>query len=511
MQKYQFNKYADIKALIKEHNGLMRDSANADRWVKHVENELMTFWMMDEVQDMKGGLFRTFFTDDGRKLPGLNETDKWPDALRKAIEKDEKGNYTAEAGGLLEGDDKTADYNFVRAHSRQVFAYGVAFNMTGRAEYFELCKKGALALMELVDFDGSMYTKQELSSGKFVDDAEKRTSQDLAYGMSGIAFYYYLTHDEKALGKILALKRYIFGKYYHPGRGVFSWLPQKVKDSNKRLELVAHLDQIYGYMLWLTPSLPAKEKDEFKTEMKNLVHIMIERFYSEVHGTFWGASTSSDMQALGSAHTDFGHSVKAMWVIYQVGVWTGETYFINFASQKIHAILENAFDEENGSWNRRFLGDGTIEKDKEWWSLAELNQAAALLAIKDPLYLQYLNKTYKFWFEKMVDKENGEIWHILDKELNPKRIFPKIHCWKNGYHSLEHALFGYLTSKQILGEEIELYYAFAPGEKVRHQTVTPYFFKANITNSEVVTEKGKISDIRDNSLNTIKVTFEFLH
>jgi hypothetical protein len=242
---------------------------------------------------------------------------------------------------------------------------------------------------------------------------------------------------------------------------------------------------------------------------------MIERFYSEVYGTFWGASTSSDMQSLGTNHTDFGHSVKAMWVIYQVGVWTEETYFINFARQEIHAILESAFDYERGSWNNRVYADGTIGKDKEWWSLAELNQAAALLAIKDPSYLQYLNKTYSFWFKNMVDYKNGEIWHVLDGEtLFPKHIFPKGHCWKNGYHSLEHALFGYLTSKQILSENIELYYAFTSMDEVRYQTVTPYFFKANIIDKKAVTgpdgEAVLIDDGDVDRLN-IKVTFESLH
>jgi len=516
MREFQYNPYADIKNLIQEHRDIMRDITNgSDRWIKHLEEELMNFWMLDDVKDMSAKLFRSFLTDDGKKLPGLNKTNEWPRAFQEAIKKDENGNYTAEAGGLLEGPDKNANYNFVRIHSRQVFAYGVAYNMTGKAEYFNLCKEGAIALMNLVEADGSMCTRLDLSGKKVdgkddIDYIEKRTSQDLAYGMSGIAFYYYLTHDESALEKVLVLKKYIFDTYYHKGRGVVSWLPQKVKDQNKRLELVAHLDQLYAYMLWLTPSLPADYKKEFKRNMKELAHIMIERFYSEVHGTFWGASTSSDMQALGSAHTDFGHSVKTMWVIYQVGIWTKDTYLINFARQKIHAILENAFDPESGAWNRRILSDGKIDKDKEWWSLAELNQAAALLAIKDPSYLQYLNDTYAFWFENMIDAEHGEIWHVLNRRLNPKRIFPKVHCWKNGYHSLEHALIGYLTSKQILSEKIDLYYAFAPKEEVKHQTVTPYFFKANITEKEVIAN-GKISDVKGNPLNIVKVTFESLH
>jgi len=388
--------------------------------------------------------------------------------------------------------------------------------MTGKADYLHLCSASASVLMDLVKENG-MAVKQKLSDGEFLqDDVDTRTSQDLAYGMTGIAFYYYLTHDEKVLEIILKLWDFIYKTYYAPGKGIFTWLPQNGKNLDKSVELVAQLDQLYAYMLWLTPSLPKEHKKKFKAQMKNIANIMIERFYSEVYGTFWGAGTSTDMRVLGTAHTDFGHSVKAMWVIYQIGIWVDEIYFVNFAREKIHAILEAAFDEDNGSWNRRVLLGGEIDKDKEWWSLAELDQATAMLAIKDPSYLQYINKTYKFWFDHMVDKEHGEVWHVLDSspKPKPKRTFPKAHCWKNGLHSLEHALFGYLTSQQILGEEFSLYFAFKSVDEVVYQTVTPYLFKANIVSKEPVNGvDGKPEIIKDgkNNRKNIKVTFESLH
>ncbi len=515
--KYTYDPYLNIKNLLELHKNLVisDDYIGGNHWMDHLEHDLMRFWLKPELQDMSKGLFRSFITNDGKWLPGLDSLDEWPAALREAIQKDEDGNYSSEAGELLEGPDKNADKNFVRSHSRQTFAYGIAYHMTGKVEYFNLCKKGAYALLDLINKNGSMFTRQHLSNGEWINDTKTRTSQDLAYGMTGIAFYYYLTHDEKVLDKIRLLKDYIFNNYFHQGKGVFTWLPHKNNSSEQSVELVAHLDQLYAYMLWLTPSLPKKEKEEFKADMKRIANIMIERFYTEVYGTFWGASTSTDMQALGTAHTDFGHSVKAMWVIYQVGVWTDEIYFVNFARQKIHAILESAYDTSNGSWNRRILDDGTIDKDKEWWGLAELNQAAAMLAIKDPSYLQYINKTYAFWFKNMVDTKNGEIWHVLDGEtLYPKQIFPKLHCWKSGLHSLEHCLFGYITSKQILGENIELYYAFKSIDEVKHQTVTPYIFKANIVDKKAVTaENGDEILIDDGDVDrlNIKVTFDSIH
>jgi len=490
---FTFNPYCDIPALLERHDALIvRDDYNGkNRWLDHLECDLMKFWLKPEVKDMSKGLWRSFLTDDGKQLPGLDKTDQWPPELRKAIQKDEDGNYTAEAGELLEGPDKNADYNFVRAHSRQVFAYGIAFHMTGKREYFDLCRKGAEALLALVGPDGSMYTRQELATGKWVEDKETRTSQDLAYGMTGIGFYYYLTHDPAYLKKILLLKNYIFEKYYHPGKDILTWLPHTNESEGQSVELVSHLDQLYAYMLWLTPSLPQEHKQQFIRDMDMLVGIMLEHFYSSVYGTFWGDCKTGKPHMLGTDHTDFGHSVKAMWVIHQVGMWAENPYYMIFARERIHSILENAFDPGLGAWRRRFLPDGTIDRDKEWWSLAELDQAASLLAIKDPSYLQYINHTYPFWFKNMVDNKNGEIWHVLDgNSLEPKRIFPKCHCWKTSLHSFEHALFSYITSQQILHRPVDLYYAFNSLDEVRHQVVTPYLFKGYIRNKRM--EEGSV-------------------
>ncbi|MDR3170975.1 MAG: AGE family epimerase/isomerase, partial [Treponema sp.] len=358
--KYQYNPYPDIRQLLKTHKALIErdDYEQGNRWMEHLEQDLMKFWNKPSVKEMKHGLWRSFFTDDGTPLPGLDEVEKWPKELQEAIAPKPEGGYATEAGGLLAGDNN-ADKNFVRSHSRQVFAYGIAYHITGKQEYFDLCRAGAYAMLNLVDKNtGSMYTKQALKDGVWIEDTATRTSQDLAYGMTGIAFYYYLTHDKQVLETILKLKNYIFATYYSPGKDIFTWLPQTDISDKQSVELVSHLDQLYAYMLWLTPSLPKNEKEQFKADMKHIAGIMIERFYTEVYGTFWGASNSPDMKVLGTDHTDFGHSVKAMWVIYMVGVWTGEIYYINFARQKIHAILENAFDGDTGAWNRRIMEDG---------------------------------------------------------------------------------------------------------------------------------------------------------
>ena len=211
---------------------------------------------------------------------------------------------------------------------------------------------------------------------------------------------------------------------------------------------------------------------------------------------------------LGTDHTDFGHSVKTFWVILKVGELIGEPFYIQFARENIDKILRNAYLEENGSWARRFVSDNVLDKDKEWWILAELDQAAEILAIHDPTYYEYLNNTHKYWFDYMVDKVNGEIWHYVDGATNkPLEKYPKAHNWKTSLHSFEHALFGFMTASKAKSETFDLYYALPEWEKPNKCIITPYMFAADLLGAVPIERPDFMPD--NNQI--FKVTFDSLH
>lgn len=481
-------KVYDIDKLIKEH-------PDPEVWLDHLTNDLMKYWGTEQAMAMDRDLFHTYRSNSGAFIP--TDPAEYPPEIIAALADDD-------TSGLID-----LDHNYIRAHSRQTFAYGIAYHMTGNEQYLALCKKGAEALMNAFDHENGMFTKQNSKTGEWGDPADKRTSQDLAYGITGLGMYYYLTHEERALFKLLQAKEYIFKNYFSYGRGYFTWLPKnEQKQTNDPVEIVAQLDQIYAYMIWLAPALPEPHQSEWKAWLKKIVSILITRFYSERYGFFWGTGTSSAAMQLGTDHTDFGHSVKTMWLIYEIGIYTEEISFVNFARNKIDAILRNAYIEETGSWARRFGEKGILDQDKEWWGLAELDQACAILALNDPSYLSYLNNTYQYWFNYMVDKKDGEIWHMVLAETNQPDIrYPKIHSWKTSLHSFEHALFGYLTSSQLKNREFTLYYAFKDQAEATYRRVNPYLFRGNIT----AIEMGNAISFMETGNKKTKINFYSLH
>lgn len=470
---------------------------NPKLWINHLEDDLMKFWNNKTSLEKESVFFSTFRDNKGEIIP--EDTAQWPEEYKLAMQQDD-------LRGLVEDATK---YNYIRAHSRQTFAYGIAYNMTGNPQYMENCYNGAMAILKAIDENGGMFNKQTIKDGKWLDAANARNSQDLAYGMTGLGFYYYLTHDEKVLQPILQARKYIFDTYMDEDKGFLTWLPKYVTENNNNVEIVSQLDQLYAYMLWLTPALPEPYQSEWKVDLKKLANIMINHFYSERYGTFWGCATNDFARELGTDHTDFGHSVKAMWVIYEIGKIIDDIAYVNFAREKISIILFNAFIESNGSWARRYKADGTLDIDKEWWGLAELDQAAAILSLNDPSYLRYTNSTYKYWFEYMVDKENGEIWHMVDgKNHKPVLAYPKIHAWKTSLHSFEHCLLGYMISCFHHNEPFSLYYAFKPNIEKPLKTVYPYFFRAN--KSSISVKKNKIT-LSDEEIDIVEIKYNYLH
>ena len=260
--------------------------------------------------------------------------------------------------------------------------------------------------------------------------------------------------------------------------------------SSEQRELVSQLDQIYAYMMLVTPLLPTdfygvNLKQEWKDDLVHLATIMSEQFYSPDKNLFWGAITNVSDQTLETPHTDFGHSIKTLWLIYEIGKLTGNYDLVLFAQEAAPPILEKAYLPD-GTWGSKPMLDGTVNPDKEWWILAELDQVAATFALRDPSYAKYLPNTYDFWFDHIVDHTNYGVWHLLTYNhatgtYNVDLSFPKQHSWKNAFHSFEHAMIGYLTGQELHDMDSQLYFAFKDGIGTPDVTeIRPYTYAAKV-------------------------------
>lgn len=183
-----------------------------------------------------------------------------------------------------------------------------------------------MALMQAFDGNYGMHVTKNIKTGEWDNDYKLRTSQDLAYGLTGLGMYYFLTHDKTVMYRIIQMKDFIFSLYMDDARGFLTWKPRHMKDSE--VQIVAQLDQLYAYMLMLTPTLPEPFCSQWKQDMKKIIDILITQFYSERYEFFWGLDSDSHSMQLGTDHTDFGHSVKTFWVILKIGELLKDPFYI---------------------------------------------------------------------------------------------------------------------------------------------------------------------------------------
>lgn len=388
--------------------GLQLD-LSADSWKQHVDKQLMPFWTMSSAQGKsKTDPFPTYRCDNGAAYgdPGcdFSSIKKINKEVRTKDKKDGPLEWVSGPNNELFG------RQYIRMHSRQTYAYGVAYHLTGNADYLRLAHRGVQWLLaNAIDKEnGGSYTFIE--NGKAKPGYKFRTSQDQSYTLLGLAFYHYLTHDPEVLKVLTQLKDNILKTYRSPdweGGRLIKWMleskqepvptclstiPAPDKGTTEQKELVALLDQVNAYMLLTTQTAPAEARSSWLSDLHTLAGTIRDRFYNDGEksknqaktgispivppGMFAGcltykgpllpkkvpACSSPDDPAPNDPeycdpsghHTDFGHSIKSFWMLYLIGREADDENMVQFGVKGAKELFKRAFLEDEGSWARAY-------------------------------------------------------------------------------------------------------------------------------------------------------------
>ena len=426
-------------------------SITGERWLTHVEEDLNPFFEIEDAWGDEIGNFPTRRTNTGLFNPNKNPL------------------------------------NHFVAQSRQTFAYGVAYHLTGESKFLTLAKAGVDWIGEngIDQTLGGTYKYLSQPSNTPDNNFNSRTSQEQAYALQGMAFYYYLTRDEDVLNNIVSLKNDLFDTYYDDSRNVMNFLPTDTVDS--QLRLTATLDQLNTYLLLLTPIVPDDYKQSFETDLQNLSQSLLDNFYSSEYNVFWLREGNNQLL---ERQTDYGHSIKSLWMLQQAGEVLNDNKLINFAEKNATELLAEAFHEPSGSWaNDPYFdenGNFTQDLNKDWWIYQELDQMAGTMCLQETSFCDdYLENTVNWYFDNMVDKTYGGVYQRVSADGLTARG-KKQWKWKSGFHSYEHALVGYITSQFAVDEEIQVHYAHtddicSPTGGLIFGSINPYYYEGDIT------------------------------
>ena len=439
-------------------------------WVTHIEEDLLPFWTSRAALGNPIGNFPTFRADDGSVIDP-----KHPPREVAAIARSETW--------LLNRTGR----QYTRTMSRQIYAFCVAYHMTGHEQYLRYARQGLDYLFtKMVDRDGVFYSWAE-NGVAGPENARQRISQDMAYALMGPAMYYYVTRDPSVLAVIRKTEKYIFDNYRDGN--TLRWINEPFVDLEEthlptQKELVSQLDQINGYMLLMTTVLGGEERRAWIDDMVILANTMKDDYYNAELNQFWGRIDGDQYKKLGQPHVDFGHTGKTLWMMLEIGLRFDKPALRDFAMANLPRVFREAYSTDYSTWIEKKLDNGGLGTDRIWWLHNELDQTAAVLSMDDRSYLRYLIPAYRYWFFEFIDPKGKEAWHGLTgppgKPARP--MFLKGHLWKNAFHVFEHSLVGYITGHAVRGEPVRLYYAFTTEPAV--DTIQPYFFGGTVGHIE---------------------------
>lgn len=436
-------------------------------WLRHVKRDLNPWWNQKSAYGDPIGAYPSYRCDDG----GLVN----PEALCHPYQFPQA--------------TKQIDNHHIVSQSRQIYTYGSAFHLTGNPRYLSLAKAGVDWLLEngIDRKNGGTYKFIDGDRSRIVTGSN-RTAQEQAYGLQGLTFYYYLTGDNRIFSTIRKLHEHNVDNYYDfPNQEIKFFLPDSGRKATKKIQ--APLDQTNAYLLLLAKTAPRRYRQEYIDQLEDIADILIDEFYSPRYNIFWNTIDTPQQKKLTPGNANYGNSIKSMWMIYLIGKLAENEDLLTFATDNIPPLLEQAYDDSTGSWTYGpYLDEnGNIVNNlnKDWWMYAVLNQTAGTLSLEDPeLVNQYLQNTFDWWIENMVDEKNKGVWNTLTyPDLEP--VKQKQYPWKNGYHTYEHALVGYITTQAVNNRSVKLYFAHDWRKKLRESRFQAYYFGGEVEKMRV--------------------------
>jgi hypothetical protein len=374
----------------------------AETWRTHLQDKLMPFWTMPSAL---GNPFPTYRCNDGSAYG--DPTCEFADIKGTNKEVRDHNKKDGPLEWLSGPQNELFNRQYIRMHSRQTYAYGVAYHLTGNPEYLKLAHRGVKWLMAnaIDQKNGGSYTY--IDKGEGSPAYTLRTSQDQSYTMVGLAFYYYLTRDPEVFKVLTKLKNDVLKTYQssnweggrlvkwmletkqEPNPTCLSTIPAPDKGSTEQKELVALLDQVNAYMLLVTQTAPTPEDHElWLKDLHSLAETIHRRFYNDGEksqhqvytgispivptGMFAGCLTYkgplfaekiSDCSPApidpencnpSNHHTDFGHSIKSFWMLYLIGREAEDKEMEQFGANGAKELFKHAFYPQDGSWARAY-------------------------------------------------------------------------------------------------------------------------------------------------------------
>jgi cellobiose epimerase len=328
-------------------------------------------------------------------------------------------------------------------NARILWTFSSAYRILKKPGYLETAERSKDYLLEHFfdsEFGGVFWLLDH--KGEMKDGKKQIYAQ--AFAIYGLTEYYRITNDKTCLEKAIGLFRLI-EKYSYDDKlegyfeafsrewGVLDDLRLSLKDANEKKTMNTHLHILEAY----TNLYRIWKDDLLKQQLKRLICVFTDKI---VNSQTFNLNMFFDEEW--NDKTDiisYGHNIESSWLIYEAAIVLGDEEIIE-RTKKICLRIAEASREgimADGSMiYENFFRSGHVDSDRHWWVQAEtvLGFLNAYSLSGQDEYLEISLAAWKFISAHLIDRQNGEWYWSVDKNLQPNLKEDKAGFWKCPYH-----------------------------------------------------------------------------
>jgi mannobiose 2-epimerase len=332
--------------------------------------------------------------------------------------------------------------------SRQIFSYSVAYLFTGEEKYIHIASEG-------VDF--LLKHGWDKKYGGWFDALDKKgnplqttkCSFVQFYANTGLAMYYFITHDPEALRYIEKSNQIIESKRWDNAYGgYFNILNRDLSVKSNDKTFSCGVVPVSGYLLYLY--LATREKQYLHQAEKIMDTVLIKmqdpesKWILESFDREWNYKTRKDHF---EREVNIGHNIETIWMFYRLFLLNGKNEYLESTKFLTEKTIKWGFEKEKGVWYHAVgRQDPSIHSETAYWWIQAYGNMFNLFLYRltdDEKYIEYFKKGAKFWNKFFIDKEYGDTFLglYLDGKIKDSKKGGK---YKTAYHSMENSLLTYL-------------------------------------------------------------------
>ncbi|MEN6455056.1 MAG: AGE family epimerase/isomerase, partial [Prolixibacteraceae bacterium] len=419
-----------------EQHDLQYKTCSGEYWKKQALEDIIPYWSY-----AKDTCYGTFYTNIGAGW-------KWDD------------DDTKKCPGMI---------------SRHVFSYAAAYLLSGDKKYLDIARETKDFLIDHAwDKDYGGWFDVLDREGSPLEKTKSLFTQ--AYAITGLAMYYFVTHDHDVLHYVEQSNILLEKKAWdHVNGGYFNRMTREWEVLDDRKTLASQLAPVSGYILYLYLST---REQKYLDQIIKIMDVVRSRSVCDECG--WALETfDKDWNDVPGKpdKVNIGHNLEIAWVLKRLWLLTNDQSYSHPIAALGQNLRQYGFSGKTGFWFTHIeKAEPEAHDDFTYWWVQAYGNMYNLCSFRTSgkeVFLSDFEEGGRFWDSCFMDRKSGDTFFSVFQSGEIKDS-TKANPFKASYHSMEHCLlnFAYLNL-WVNHQPVELH--FAVRTQADEDTLYPVF------------------------------------